>query len=75
MTPELAEACRRALHVVTMDGAVQRGGRAMLFVREKLGWGRVARWLALPPFIWFVAAGYLVISRNRRFFSRWFYRA
>jgi predicted DCC family thiol-disulfide oxidoreductase YuxK len=72
MTPALAEACARAVHVVRSDGTVLRAGRATLFVLERLGWGVLARVLAVPPFVWCVEVGYRVVARNRAFFSRLF---
>ena len=74
MTPELHRACKLALHVITSDGTVLRAGRGTLHVLAHIGWGWFARFLALPPMIWFVELGYLVVSRNRRFFSRFMFR-
>ncbi len=70
MTPELREACRRAVHVVTADGEVLRAGRASLFVLGRVGFPLAARLLSLPPFIWGVELGYVLVARNRSFFSR-----
>ena len=54
MTPELREACRRAVHVVTTDGRVLRAGRASLFVLGQTGYPRLARLLSVPPLVWIV---------------------
>jgi predicted DCC family thiol-disulfide oxidoreductase YuxK len=70
MTPELRAACRQAVHVRTMDGRWLRGGRASLFVLERVGWPRAARVAARPPLVWIVDAGYALVARNRAFFSR-----
>src|SRR3954451_7019277 len=43
MTPALRDACRRAVHVHTADGRWLRGGRASLFILERIGWPRLAR--------------------------------
>ena len=69
MTPELAAACRRAVHVISADGRVFRAGRAVLFIASELGWPRLSRLLALPPMVWLVEAGYFVVARNRGFFG------
>lgn len=74
MTPALHAACERALHVVRADGTVLRAGRACLFILEGLGWGWVARCLALPPFVWAVELGYRMVAANRSFFSRFLFR-
>lgn len=74
MTPELEVACARAVHVVTADGRILKGGRASLFVLGHLGWARTARFLALPPFIWLVELAYRTVARNRRLFSRFLFR-
>jgi len=70
MTPALREACRRAVHVRTADGRWLRGGRASLFILERIGWPRLARVAALPPLVWLVEAAYALVARNRAFFSR-----
>lgn len=70
MTPALRKACEQALHVVTSEGAVLSGGRACLFILEGLGWRALARFLALPPFVWGVEFFYRAVAANRRLFSR-----
>ena len=70
MTPELAVACERAAHVVTVDGRILRAGRASVFILGELGWRRAAWVLAKPPFIWAVELGYWTVARNRTLFSR-----
>lgn len=71
MTPELAAACRGAVHVRARTGEWLRAGRACLFVLERIGWPRSARVAGVPPFVWMVELGYRVVARNRPFFSRW----
>jgi predicted DCC family thiol-disulfide oxidoreductase YuxK len=70
MTPALREACARSVHVLATDGRVLAGGRAWLFIMEKLGWGWLARLLALPPLFWLVELGYRMVATHRRFFAR-----
>jgi len=70
MTPELAAACRNAVHVLTDDGQLLRAGRASLFVLGKIGHPWLARLLGLPPLIWLVELGYAIVARHRSFFSR-----
>lgn len=73
MTPILEAACARAIHVVTADGTVLRGGRAALFILEQIGW-RWVRLLRLPPFLWGVEFGYRVVAAHRPFFARFLFR-
>ena len=70
MTPELAAACRKAVHVLTDDGQLLRAGRASLFVLGEIGHPWLARLLGLPPLIWLVELGYAIVARHRSFFSR-----
>ncbi len=65
------DALRRAIHVFTADGRMLRGGRAVLFIAEQLGYGWLARPLSFPPFIWGVEAVYWIIARLRGTLSRW----
>jgi predicted DCC family thiol-disulfide oxidoreductase YuxK len=74
MTPELRAACQDAVHVRTTDGHWLRGGRACLFVLERIGWPCLARVASVPPFVWLVELGYRIVARNRPFFSRVFAR-
>ncbi|MGO9063290.1 MAG: thiol-disulfide oxidoreductase DCC family protein [Myxococcaceae bacterium] len=74
MTAELREACARAVHVVTPEGRVLRGGRAVLYVLGRLGHPRLARLLGLPPLVWAVGLGYWLVARNRQLFSRVLFR-
>jgi len=75
MTPPLYEACKKAMHLVTDDGEILRGGRAMMFVLERINWGYgiLPGFLSLPPMIWFVELGYKIIAANRQFFSRFIF--
>ncbi len=70
MTPELEAACAKAVHVLTRDGARLRGGRAVLFVTEQLGWRWTSRLLRLPPLVWLVELVYQLVARSRRWVSR-----
>lgn len=74
MTPALRAACGSAVHVRIAAGEWLRGGRACLFVLERIGWPRLARLARLPPLVWAVEAGYRVVAGNRPFFSRLFAR-
>lgn len=73
MTPEFAAACERAVHLITPQGRMLRAGRAALYILERLGWGPVARLLALPPFVWGVEAVYWLVARNRALVSRFLF--
>ena len=74
MTPELAEACERAMHIACRDGTLLRAGRAALFLAGEIGWRRSSRFLSHPPMIWFVELGYTVVARNRRLVGRILFR-
>ena len=74
MTPQLRVACHHAVHVITDDGRILRGGRAVLFALEQIGYRRRARTLAQKPFVWLVEALYYLVARNRLFFSRFLFR-
>lgn len=74
VTPELREACARAMHVIRADGEVVAGGRAVLFVYRTLGYRGWPVLLSLPPFVWGTEAAYQVVARNRRVFGGWFFR-
>lgn len=74
MTPELAAACQRAVHVLTADGETLRAGRAALYILERCGWKWRARVLAIPPLLWLTELGYWIVARNRRFFARFLFR-
>ena len=75
MTPRLAHACRRAVHVVTPDGRVYKAGRAALYVLGAIGWPQpVVTLLGLPPLIWLVEIGYRIVANNRIFLSRFVFR-
>ena len=76
MTQAMHEACKRAIHVVPVDGEgpVLRAGRAAMFALQLLGWRRLGRVMSWPPFIWFVELGYWIVARNRIFFSKFAFR-
>lgn len=74
MTAELTERCARAIHVITSDGDVLRGGRATLHILRHSGWGWFARVLAVPPLVWAVEVGYWLVARNRRVFGKIMFR-
>jgi len=74
MTPQLRAACENALHVVTSDGQVLAGARAVLFVMENIGWRRAARLLSSAPLLALCEIIYKIVARNRLFFSRFLFR-
>jgi len=74
MTPALHDACARAVHVRTAGGRTLRAGRASLFVLEQIGYGPIARVLALPPFIWAVELGYRLVANNRSTVGHFLFR-
>jgi predicted DCC family thiol-disulfide oxidoreductase YuxK len=75
MNPALYEACRRAAHVVTVDGQVLRAGRAVMFVLLEVGYPAWLIWpLTWPPLVWFTELGYWLIANNRMFFSKFLFK-
>ena len=75
MTDALAARCARAVHVLTPDGNLLAGGRATLFVLERIGFAGPARVLGRRPLVWLVELGYGVVARNRPFFARFLFRS
>jgi hypothetical protein len=74
MTEPLAERCARAVHVLRPDGTLLAGGRASLFVLERIGCApALARVGGRPPFVWLAELGYGVVARNRPFFARFLF--
>ncbi len=74
MTPELAEACGQAMHILCRDGTRLRAGRAALVLAAEMGWRRTSRFLSIQPMIWFVQLGYTLVARSRRLTGRIFCR-
>jgi hypothetical protein len=75
MTDALAARCARAVHVLGPDGTLLAGGRASLFVLDRIGWWpRLVRVLGVPPLVWAVEAGYRVVARHRPLFGRVLFR-
>lgn len=72
MTPELREACVRAVHVVTPEGEILRAGRASLDVLERLGYRRLVALSRRRPLIWVVEIGYAFVARNRSWIGKLF---
>ena len=62
------------VHLITPNGVVLAGGRASLYVLDLIGWRKLAAVLSIIPLLWIVDAGYWVVARNRRWFSRWLFR-
>lgn len=74
MTPELYEACKKAIHVITAEGRLIRAGRAGMFILEEVGYPAwLIRPFTWPPLVWFTELGYELIANNRRFFSRFLF--
>ena len=74
MTPALREACSRAVHLITPDGAVLRAARACLWILERTGHPVLARVLSVPPLVWLAELGYWLVARNRQLASRVMFR-
>ncbi len=74
MTPALYEACKRAVHVITAEGRIIKGGRATLFILEVVGYPRwLVRPFSGPPLVWFTELGYRLVADNRGFFSKFMF--
>ena len=75
MTPELYEACRRAVHVIAYDGTILSGARAVLFVLVEIEqWAWPARLMSHRPLINLAEIGYRVVANNRDLFGRFMFR-
>jgi predicted DCC family thiol-disulfide oxidoreductase YuxK len=72
MTPELYDACGKALHVISVEGEVLRAGKACLFILHVLGWRNAARVLSFGPLLAATELGYRLVAANRRHISRLF---
>ncbi len=72
MTPELYEQCKYAMHVITPEGRVLRGGRSGLYILDILGYRKTAMVLGWWPLSWGVDLGYRLVARNRYVLARWF---
>ena len=73
LAPSLAKSCEKAVHVITTDGQVLSGGKAMLFCGQFTrfgGWARIGQW---PIFMPFVDLGYKFIAHNRNWVSNFFF--
>jgi predicted DCC family thiol-disulfide oxidoreductase YuxK len=70
MTDELAARCVHAMHVLGPDGTLLSGGRATLFVLERIGWPRLGRARRRRPLVWLVEAGYRGVAAHRGWLSR-----
>lgn len=75
VTPVRVAAFHDAVHVRTASGAWLRGGRACLYVLERIGFPWLARIARVPPLVWLVEIFYRLVARNRVFFSRLLFRA
>lgn len=74
MTPQLARACRNAVHVVAPDGQTYRAGRAALYILKAIGWpAPIVTLLRLPPLVWLVEVGYRLVANNRPFLSAYLF--
>jgi predicted DCC family thiol-disulfide oxidoreductase YuxK len=74
MTDALAARCARAVHVITPEGAVLSGGRASLYVLDRIGWHTGAAVGSAPALVWLVELGYRLIASHRRLASRFLFR-
>lgn len=75
MTPQLYEACKRAVHIITPEGRVIKAGRAGMFILEEIGYPKwLVRPLTWPPLVWFTELGYRLIADNRGVFSKFMFR-
>jgi len=74
MTPQLYEACQRAVHVILAGGTIIKAGQAIIFILEEIGYSHwLIRPLTWPPLIWFIELGYWIVANNRPFFSKFLF--
>ncbi len=72
MTESLMKECEEAVHVVSEDGRIYRGGSAALFILDQLGCARLAKLFSCPLLLPITEAGYRFVARHRGIFSRIF---
>lgn len=73
ISASLREACAKAVHVVTKNGVIFKGAKAVLFCGRFTRFHRLARLLEWPIFLPVLEIGYGIVARNRVFFSRLLY--
>ncbi len=73
LTPELRQACSKAMHVIQANGDILKGGRAALFCTRFTRWHQLARIGEWPVFLPFVELGYKIVAANRGLFSKWLF--
>ena len=72
MNDALYAECQKSICVVTTKGEVLNRGRAVIHIFSRIGYG----WSKLglvPPLIFFVDIGYMLVAKNRRFFSKFLF--
>jgi len=74
MTAELRASCKNAVHVVTRDGQILKGGAACVFLLKVLGYPVPEALLKRAPFNLLLERGYRLIANNRRLVSRLVFR-
>ena len=71
MTAELYQACQQAVHVITPEKRIFKGGQAVLFVLDQLEYPAwLIRPLSRPPLIRLVETGYRLTARYRSVLAR-----
>jgi len=74
MTPLIYRACKTAVHVITSEGHIIKGGQAAMFILKELGY---PGWLVKPftwsPLLWLTEWGYLTIANHRSLFARFLF--
>ncbi len=75
ITDEIYEACVDAVHVVTPEGRVLRGGEACTYLLDRSSWAGAAAALKAPPLKWLLEPGYKTVANNRGLLSKVMFRA
>lgn len=75
MTPDLVEACRRAVHLVLPEGLLLRAGAAVLEALHLIGWHPgLVRFLRQPLLQPLVELLYRLVASNRALAGRFLFR-
>ncbi len=74
MDGALRARCAEALHVLEPTDQVILGAPALLYIYDRLGYGRWVAVFRFPPLSWLTGPGYRWVANHRLFFSRFAFR-
>lgn len=74
LPPEVARLAPVQVHLLTPDGYFWGADQAACLVLKQIGYRKLAFLIGLPLIRLFSRWCYFFVARNRRLFSRWFFR-